>query len=66
MGDKGKYDKLTIWDTPTLIELWRTAPYLHDGKYNNLQDVFRMGKHGLKEALSDEEVAELIDYLLSL
>ena len=66
MGEKGKYDKQTIWDTPTLIELWRTAPYMHDGKYNDLHDVFEHGQHGLKESLSIDEINLLTDYLLSL
>jgi len=26
MENKGKYDKQTIWDTPMLIEIWRSAP----------------------------------------
>ena len=66
MGAKGKYDKQTVWDTPTLIELWRTAPYMHDGRYNNLKDVFKKEKHGLKEDLSETEVDDLTLYLLSL
>ncbi|MDR1493951.1 MAG: hypothetical protein LBT05_14715, partial [Planctomycetaceae bacterium] len=32
--------------TPQLTEVWRTAPYLHDGRYVNMRDVFLDGKHG--------------------
>ena len=66
MGIPGKYDKQNKWDTPNLIELWRTAPYMHDGRYTFLQDVFVKDKHGLKTPLSDNEVQDLVDYLLSL
>ena len=32
VGTMGKFDKPEDqFDTPTLIECWRTAPYLHDG-----------------------------------
>lgn len=66
MGDKGKYDKQTTWDTPTLIELWRTAPYLHDGRYSKLDEVFRNGKHGIEKNLTEDEFQDLTIYLLSL
>jgi len=57
-------------DTPTLIELWRTPPYLNDGRYTNLQDLFIKGKHGSSmgdvEKLTKEEVDDLAKFLLSL
>ena len=27
------------FDTPTLIEVWRTAPYLHDGRYLTIEEL---------------------------
>ena len=66
MGSRDKYDKQNTWDTPTLIELWRTAPYMHHGKFYRLEDVFEIGKHGLQNPLSSEEIGDLTDYLLSL
>ncbi|MDR2171720.1 MAG: c-type cytochrome [Planctomycetaceae bacterium] len=60
----------TEFDTPTLVELWRTAPYMHDGRYTDLKDVFKKGKHGDVEGdiegLTDEQLDELVEYLLSL
>lgn len=59
-----------IFDTPTLIELWRTAPYLHDGRYYILEELFEKGSHGnIKmsiDGLSENEIKQLIDYLKSL
>lgn len=66
MGEQGKYDKQNSWDTPTLIEIWRTAPYLHNGKYSSLEDVFRLGKHGINQPLNEDELENLVEYLLSL
>ncbi|MDR2641902.1 MAG: c-type cytochrome [Planctomycetaceae bacterium] len=64
--DHGKTD----FDTPTLVEIWRTAPYMHDGRYNDLKDVFKKGKHGDVEgdieSLTDQQLDDLVEYLLSL
>lgn len=56
--------------TPTLMELWRTAPYLHDGRYYTLEELFDKGSHkGIKdgiEGLGENEVRALINYLKSI
>jgi cytochrome c peroxidase len=60
----------TEFDTPTLVEIWRTAPYLHDGRAATSRDVlttFNPGdKHGKTSALTPEEIADLAEYVLSL
>jgi DNA-binding beta-propeller fold protein YncE len=57
-------------DTPSLIEAYRTSPYLHDGRAATLFDVFSRhdpdGKHGAATSLSEGELRDLIEYLLSL
>ncbi|MDR2117645.1 MAG: EF-hand domain-containing protein [Planctomycetaceae bacterium] len=64
------YESRGQFDTPTLIEVWRTAPYLHDGRYVNMKDVFRLGKHGdvkgTVDQLTEEQLDDLVEYLLSL
>lgn len=50
--------------TPTLIECWRTAPYLHDGRDASLPDVLH--HHGQANKLSAEEQRDLVNFLLSL
>lgn len=54
------------WDTPTLIEVWRTAPYLFDGRAATLQDVFQVHKHGITQPISKEEIKQLVEYVNSL
>ena len=55
------------WDTPTLIEVWRTSPYLHDGSASDLDELFTVKKHGLsKVRLKKREVNQLIEYINSL
>ncbi len=63
-------DKARPMDTPTLIEVWRTAPYLHDGRAANLRSLLvehnDLDLHGRTSALSEAELKDLLAYLLSL
>ena len=58
------------FDTPTLVEVWRTAPYLHDGRAATMRDVFTrfnpQDKHGVTSTLTSMEIDELTEYILSL
>lgn len=57
-------------DTPSLIEAWRTAPYLHDGRAASLHEVFTIynpeDTHGKTSELSEQEIDDMVEYLLSL
>jgi len=67
VGSRGQYDRRDTFDTPTLIECWRTAPYMHDGQFVTMKDLFTKGKHGLKKArLTDEQIDDLVEFVLSL
>ena len=58
------------FDTPTLRELWRTAPYLHDGSAATIRDVLTTrnpkDQHGKTSHLSAQQLDDLAEYLLSL
>ncbi len=55
------------FNTPSLRWLRLSAPYLHDGRAATLRDVFRLpGAHRLTFKVSDEELDDLLAYLLSL
>jgi len=60
----------TAYDTPTLIELWRTPPYLHDGRAATMREVLvdhnPDDRHGRTRELKSSEIDDLIEYLLSL
>ncbi len=60
----------TAFDTPALIEVWRTAPYLHDGRAATLKDLFAApglpAPHGLAATLTAGEIEDLIAFVLSL
>jgi YVTN family beta-propeller protein len=71
VGTRSKLDRDTgTFDTPTLIEIWRTAPYLHDGSAVTLKDVLTTGnkgdQHGRTSHLNSDQLNDLIAYLLSL
>lgn len=68
---RGRYDRRDDFDTPTLIECWRTAPYMHDGRYTTMKEVFTEGKHGEAgggdiQGLSEQELDDLVEFVLSL
>lgn len=58
------------YDTPSLIEVYRSAPYYHDGRSATLKDVLTkddpQGKHGHAKDLTPQEIDDLVAYLLSL
>ena len=65
-------DRQADWefDTPGLAEIWRTAPYLHDGRAATLEEVLTTDnpedKHGVTADLTPEQIADLAAYVLSL
>lgn len=54
------------WDTPTLIEVWRTAPYLFDGRAATMIDVFYEHRHGIEGKISRKDAEALAEYVNSL
>jgi YVTN family beta-propeller protein len=71
VGTNGKYDRPSDkFDTPSLVELWRTAPYLHDGSAATVRDVLTTcnpkNEHGKTSHLSAQQIDDLTQYLISL
>lgn len=70
VGTRGVLPWEDRFDTPSLIELWRTAPYLHDGRAATLSEVvgaLNAGDlHGRTSHLSEEDLEALVEYLESL
>jgi cytochrome c peroxidase len=70
VGTSGPRDQRIRFDTPTLVEVWRTAPYLHDGRFATLRELLFDGKHGNRsgglDRLTESEREDLLRYVLSL
>lgn len=62
-------DRNKLLDTPTLLECWRTAPYLHDSRAATLFDVLKTynsnDRHGRTTNLTDQQLRDLEEYILS-
>jgi YVTN family beta-propeller protein len=58
------------YDTPTLLGIYRTAPYLHHGKARTLRDVLttcnKEDKHGKTSHLKPDAIDDLVEFLKSL
>ena len=76
--DKQAYDVGTgsadepdvLYDTPSLVEAYRTAPYYHDGRAVTIKEALTKHdpkhQHGNLKDLTPQEVEDLIAYVLSL
>jgi cytochrome c peroxidase len=58
------------WDTPTLINVWKTAPYMHDGRALTVRDVLTTenahDRRGVTSTLTSQEIDDLVEFVLSL
>ncbi|HEX3028382.1 MAG TPA: RICIN domain-containing protein [Clostridia bacterium] len=70
VGTKDILDPDGMYYTPTLKELWRTAPYLHDGSAATIHDVLTTknvgDKHGKTSDLSSQQIDQLEAYILQI
>jgi YVTN family beta-propeller protein len=78
--DLGKHDvgtgqsvgerKGSVFDTPSLRGVYKTAPYLHDGSAATLKDVLTTqnpaDRHGSTSAMSEENLDDLVAFMQSL
>lgn len=58
------------FDTPTLLGVYRTAPYLHHGKAETLEEVLTTcnpeDKHGKTSHLTSDEIKDLVEFMKAL
>lgn len=68
VGTTHELDKgVEEFDTPHLHELWKSAPYLHDGTAATLKEVFTVhnpnNRHGSTTQLTDQQLNNLVAFL---
>lgn len=70
VGTKGPTDAEGAFDTPALVNLYASAPYLHDGRAATLEEIWtRFGsenRHGQVTDLTKPQLNDLVEYLESL
>ena len=58
------------FDTPGLREVWRTGPWLYDGRAATMEEVLKKfnlkDQHGATSKLTDTQIKDLAEYVLSL
>ncbi len=57
------------FDTPTLVEVWRTWPYLYDGRAVTVKEVLTKynpdDRHGMTSTLSEQQIDDLAEFVMS-
>lgn len=70
VGTLAVSDDSTKFDTPSLFNLFASAPYLHDGRALTLEEIWtkygREDLHGVVNDLTKNQLNDLIGYLKSL
>ncbi len=66
-GVKDSTDATLDWNTPSLIEAWRTAPYGHIGSYDKIEEIIKLRAHSIGATrLTEQEMKELVEFVSSL
>jgi YVTN family beta-propeller protein len=69
-ADDPTEEKGPAYDTPTLLGIYKTAPYLHHGKAATLHDVLTTSnhndRHGKTSQLSAAQLDDLVEFLKAL
>ncbi|MGB8098095.1 MAG: hypothetical protein WCF17_13135, partial [Terracidiphilus sp.] len=67
VGTKKATDNSGLLDTPQLVNIALTAPYLHDGSAKTLEEIWTVfnpnDQHGRTNDLTKDELNDLIEYL---
>ena len=70
IGTRGPRDPTDLFDTPHLLGVAQTAPYLHDGRAKTLEELWTTYQtndlHGVSSYMNKHQLNELIEYLKTL
>jgi len=70
VGSRSPTDDGAEFDTPQLLNVYQSAPYLHDGKAMTLEEIWTRfnpnDTHGITSDMSKSDLNDLIDYLKTL
>lgn len=67
VGTASPWDTQGNFDVPHLNNIYETAPYLHDGRSNTLEEIWTVynpeDKHGITNDMTKDQLNDLIEYL---
>jgi YVTN family beta-propeller protein len=70
VGTLKETDDSTMFDSPNLNNVYSSAPYLHDGSANTLEEIWTRyndnDEHGVANDMTKDQLNDLVEYLKSL
>ena len=70
VGEGSWLDTHTVFDIPHLTNIYETAPYLHDGRADTLEEIWTRfnpnDEHGVTNDMTKDQLNDLIEYLKTL
>jgi DNA-binding beta-propeller fold protein YncE len=70
VGTKGEFDTTEAFDTPHLLGVADTAPYLHDGRAQTLEEIWTLYStndcHGVTSYMNKIQLNDLVEFLKTL
>jgi len=70
IGTKLQYDRESEFDTPHLMNIYDSAPYLHNGMAETLEEIWTRynpdDEHGLTNDMTKDQLNDLIEYIKTL
>ena len=70
VGSANEYDTITLFDVPQLDRVYESAPYLHNGQAQTLEEIWTVynnqNTHGYTSDMRKEQLNDLIEYLKTL
>lgn len=70
VGTKGEFDTIEAFDTPHLLGVAHTAPYLHDGRAKSLEEIWTIystnDSHGVTSYMNKSQLNDLVEFLKTL
>lgn len=70
VGTRGKRDPTDLFDTPHLLGIGASAPYLHDGRARTLEELWTVYQtndlHGVSSYMSKQQLNDLVEFLKTL
>lgn len=70
VGTKGEMDRGGEFDVPHLSNIYDSAPYLHDGRAETLEEIWTRynpyDQHGVTNDMTKDQLNDLIEYLKTL
>jgi cytochrome c peroxidase len=70
VGTRADRDSTDMFDTPHLMGIAYSAPYLHDGRAKTLEELWTLYQtndlHGVSSYMNKHQLNDLVEYLKAL